>query len=222
MKNGSKIKRPFEKWLGREVSDVFGLVRQTSNAGLTEWLDVSGGLPEEYLRPVEKLRRTLELHVAGWNEQELFGRFISLFLATIEFSNYDKRIEEFAGRTLILPHEKYEIKGAVDWMTARGYAEPEAPYFFLHEYKRLRRVETDPLGQLLIAMVAAQKLNADGLPIYGAWIMGAIWKFVLLDGDIYAESKAYDAVNEADLTEIWLILAKTKQIIYARVENSIV
>lgn len=219
--NGKKIVKSFERWLSRDVSDEFGVVRDLDSKNLRDWLDVSGKIAEKHVESIERLRKDLLLHVASWNEQELFGRFISLLLGTIIFSDYDKRIEEFAGRTLILPHEKYEIKGNVDWMTARGFAEPQTPYFFLHEYKRLRKVETDPLGQLLIAMVTAQKHNADGFPVYGAWILGKSWQFVLLDGNVYSESKTYDASDVEDITKIWLILNKTKQIIYDRVDKLI-
>jgi hypothetical protein len=52
-------------------------------------------------------------------------------------------------------------------MLASGSYEPESPYFFIHEYKRMKQSEADPLGQLLIAMIAARTINADEKPIYG-------------------------------------------------------
>lgn len=75
------------------------------------------------------------------------------------------------------------------------------------------------MGQLLIAMLAAQRANNDGLPIYGAWVAGADWRFVWLEANAYSKSFSYDATNPKALTEIWFILNKTKQMIYKRVEK---
>ncbi|EDN70114.1 hypothetical protein BGP_2120 [Beggiatoa sp. PS] len=61
----------------------------------------------------------------------------------------------------------------------------------------------DPLGQLLIAMVAAQKLNNDLKPIYGCYVMGRLWFFVVLEGLDYSTSLAYDATKN-DIKEIFI------------------
>ncbi|MCI5144338.1 MAG: hypothetical protein D3923_02145 [Candidatus Electrothrix sp. AR3] len=61
-------------------------------------------------------------------------------------------------------------------------------------------------------MVAAQKLNNDDQPVYGCYVMGRLWFFVLLDGQDYAASLAYDATKD-DLNEIFSLLKKTKGII---------
>jgi hypothetical protein len=106
-------------------------------------------------------------------------------------------------------------------MVATGTYEPEQPYFFLHEYKRYKGSEADPLGQLLIAMIAAQHLNEEGLPLYGCFVAGETWRFVLLEGKEYGVSKGYDATNEQELHIIWNILQHTKQIIEERVKGQV-
>ena len=89
---------------------------------------------------------------------------------------------------------------------------PQKPFFFLHEYKKQADTSNDPTGQLLAEMVAAQKANPDTHPIYGAYIIGRHWYFVLLDGLVYAESLAYDATKD-EIMAIVGILRQAKDII---------
>lgn len=95
---------------------------------------------------------------------------------------------------------------------ASGTQSPKQPFFFIHEYKKQLDTSNDPLGQLLAAMVAAQKLNQSSHPIYGAYIIGRHWYFVILDGILYSESFAYDATKE-EIIAIVKILRHTKTII---------
>lgn len=53
------------------------------------------------------------------------------------------------------------------WINTR-----EEPHFFLPEYKPEKNRDNDPLGQLLIAMVAAREANKDDNPMYGIYING--------------------------------------------------
>lgn len=225
MKNGNETGsgKSFEKWRSQEIERGFGLKKKDALPALREWLTVSGEIPAVWQNFLEELRQALFLNGGAWNETELLGRFIHPFLRTLNFANPQKQIEEYSARSLILFDERFPAKGNVDWFVARGAAdEPQNPYLFLHEYKRLQSASADPLGQLLIAMLAAQRLNNDKLSVYGAWVMGDNWKFVLLDDKIYSESRTYDAADKDGLTQIWLILNKTKQIIYDRVDAIIV
>ena len=94
-------------------------------------------------------------------------------------------------------------------MVATGQEYPKKPYFFIHEYKPSKRAD-EPLGQVLSAMVAAQALNNDGLPLLGCFIIGAIWQFLVLDKNEYALSRIYDATDAADLNAIFSALCQSK------------
>jgi len=61
-------------------------------------------------------------------------------------------------------------------------------------------------------MVAAQKLNQHQHPIYGAYIIGRHWYFVILEASSYTESLAYDATKD-DIINIFCILRQTKALI---------
>ena len=97
---------------------------------------------------------------------------------------------------------------------AKGLRVPKQPYFFIHEHKKQLDSSGDPLGQVMIAMVAAQMLNQGAHPIYGAYIFGRHWYFVVLNGKEYAVSRGYDASLD-DIFHIYRILMKVKAIIDA-------
>ena len=84
--------------------------------------------------------------------------------------------------------------------------------YLVHQYKKQADTSNDPLGQLLAEMVAAQTTNQHKQPLYGAYIIGRHWYFIVLEGQVYAESLAYDATKD-DIIAIVTILRHTKNII---------
>ncbi len=84
------------------------------------------------------------------------------------------------------------------------------PYFFIHEYKREIDASGDPLGQLLIAMVGAWRQNEETFPLYGCYVVGRNWFFVLLEDNQYAVSNAFNSTQD-DIFQIYSILEEIKQ-----------
>jgi hypothetical protein len=87
------------------------------------------------------------------------------------------------------------------------------PYFFIHEYKQeSKRGSTDPKGQLLSEMLVAQVRNEGKMPVYGCYVLGRSWFFVILNGKEYAVSNAYNASDD-DIYTVIAILRKVKEYI---------
>ena len=86
---------------------------------------------------------------------------------------------------------------------------PESPFFFLQEFKRERGRDTDPAGQLLAAMVVSQCLNGSEDILYGCYVTGRSWFFLVLKDKEYAVSNAFN-VTEKDLYQVVAILRKIK------------
>jgi hypothetical protein len=59
-------------------------------------------------------------------------------------------------------------------------------------------------------MLVGQQLNNDGKAIYGCYIIGRNWTFMLLEGDKYAMSDMYDGGNYEDACQILRILFQLK------------
>ena len=106
------------------------------------------------------------------------------------------------------------MRGRVELLVASGEQKPRHPFFFLNEYKPLNKTTpSDPVGQLLIAMVAARSLNEDIKPLYGVYVIGQYWHFVILNQNEYAISSTFDAVEEDELFKIFSILKRCKKYI---------
>jgi hypothetical protein len=54
------------------------------------------------------------------------------------------------------------------------------------------------------------KQNGQELPIYGCYIVGGAWRFLLLEGKKYAISHLYDATDYTDACQILTILFQLK------------
>ncbi len=81
-----------------------------------------------------------------------------------------------------------------------------------HEYKKEHEPKGDPAAQALSAMLVARELNHRAHPIYGIYVVGKLWHFMLLDGDAYVISKGFLADDEEIFT-IFKILKALKAIL---------
>ncbi len=203
--------KPFSQWTKEEVETEFNLRMEPDNQKLQDWLTVEQTISVDEAKKLKQLSKKLLYNVHDWNEEELKIYFLALVLDLIDF--FQDKSRPFMERQLSVEYEENKrLWGNVDFLVASGTQSPKEPFFFIHEYKKQLDTSNDPLGQLLAAMVAAQKLNQSSHPIYGAYIIGRHWYFVILDGVSYAESLAYDATKE-EIIEIVKILRHTKTII---------
>lgn len=128
-----------------------------------------------------------------------------MLLAQLE----EKLFKPFLQRPLHAVIHDIELTGKVDLMLATGKTVPRQPYFFFHEYKRKRGRNNDPLGQLLAEMIAAQTLNPPLQTLYGCYVLGEDWYFVVLQDKKYAVSLAFDA-SKQDIFQIVAVLRQVK------------
>jgi len=211
-----------EKWTFKnctlvQLEERFGLMWEDTLPTLEDWLSVENEqLAENEQNSLLPFQSFLQEKVEDWNEQELSMHFIGPIFSLLRFSS--KKYGSFAGRELIGIVGDVEFSGKPDEMIASGRLEPKIPYFFLQEYKQETDPNGDPRAQVLAAMLVAQTKNEDGLPIYGGYVRGRNWFFMLLQGKSYAKSRAYDATQE-DIFDIYKILKKLKVQIEKRLEN---
>ncbi|MDX2049697.1 MAG: hypothetical protein SFT93_00750 [Rickettsiaceae bacterium] len=205
------IKRPFEQWLYEDVEIEFGFERIKNLPALELWLQVSDAkLPNA----LEELRDSLLENVENWNEDELKMMFIAPFLLYFHFNNLP-HYRVFTQRYFSLQTPTVEASGKIEWLISTGKQTPKKPFFFLQEYKPEKSSGSDPLGQLLIAMVDAQILNGNTeKPLYGCYTIGRLWFFVILIGKEYSVSRAYDATQTDDLSAMVVIIERVKEYIH--------
>lgn len=204
--------KEFSKWTIEEVEEYFHVMPRQSSPELIAWQTVDTVCTPQEDEQLLKLCHLLQQHVNDWNEEELKLHFISLLLYMVNYMHDQYHV--FFERALSVKIEGERLHGIVDCIIAQGRRSPKRPYFCLHEYKPERHSSNDPLGQLTIAMVAAKRLNNNGKPIYGAYVVGRQWFFLVLHETSYALSLAYDATKEGDLYQIFGMLKYIKQLIH--------
>jgi hypothetical protein len=151
-----KRTKSFKFWTSEEVENTFDIKRQKNLPALLEWFDTSEIiLPQETLAILDVLKDELLEYIEYLNEEELKIHFIGKIIDIVRF-DYLGRYRTFFGRQLTAETDEYILSGEVDFMVATGKMAPNRPFFFMHEYKQELKRDNDPLGQLLIAMVAAQ------------------------------------------------------------------
>ncbi|MBV7328967.1 hypothetical protein KFU94_12020 [Chloroflexi bacterium TSY] len=202
--------KTFSNWTIVEVEAEFGIEQTEENGLLDSWMTVESQPSPTEQHNLERLQKLLLQRVYDWNEYELSFNFIGPLLTMIDFNK--KTYRAFMERELSVPYGDGTLSGTVDFVVAQGRRVPERPFFFIHEYKRERDKNSDPLGQLMIEMVAAQILNQDEGLLYGAYVVGRYWHFVVLDGKDYAVHRGLNAAS-AELNTIFGVLKNTEAIL---------
>lgn len=197
-------RKTFEQWSIGELHHAFGLTRHYKGFALLDtWLSSQHPLSEEDRSRLEELKEDLIYNADLWNEDELKFFFISPLIQVCRLKSEHYKI--FTQRSISASLHKIRLSGVVDFVIAQGIDEPEHPYFFLHEYKQEKKRRGDPLAQVLAAMLAAQALNQADFPLYGCYVQGRFWFFVVLQGTEYAVSDALTATQD-DIFQVVNIL----------------
>ncbi len=207
------MKKTFENCLWEELTKKFELEKLKNFQPLIDLLTID--LPTQPIISDDllQLNSLLVDNFMDWNEDELKMQFISPLLYIVNYHDNPK-YHPFSQRTLKMQTSEVELSGVVDWMLASGRQVPTNPFFFLHEYKKEKGTDNDPVGQLLASMLTAQYLNEDKeKTIYGAYIIGKDWYFMALAGKQYAISFPYNAMEMNKLEFIYAILKRVKELV---------
>lgn len=204
----------FKEWKLSHLEARFGIRQSKQNEYLTQWLKGEKDITEMEGHILRELQNRLEMNLFHWNEWELSMYFIGPLFAFANFTGENYNL--FDERELKAVVEGENMVGNPDGMIASGFREPEKPFFCLQEYKKETDPNGDPVAQCLAAMLTAQAINNDGLPIYGIYVIGQNWSFMVLEDKKYTVSSAYSAISP-EVYDIFRRLKFLKQIVEERV-----
>lgn len=193
----------FREWTLDKIDDAFGLKQVYEMDTLNQLITPSYELNDFEKQYIGTLQEHFKYGGDDWNEVELENKFISP-LIVLAFKPND-RYAYFLERDLAVKIDDYELSGRVDGLIATGFRNPKKPYFCLNEYKKGTDPNGDPKGQALIAMLVAQQLNNNDSPIYGCYVIGRDWYFMVLENTQYSISRDYSCVTQ-EVFEIYKIL----------------
>lgn len=235
MKASNKNIISFSSFDEQMARRLFGLKQEFKDNLLIYWENrakkITISKKEQEL--MERIHHKLKIFIRGWNEEELKLKFIGHLIELVNYDDYDLEVAAFSERSLGITYKDTEIKGIADLMVATGISKPEQPFFFIHEYKREKDNTGDPVGQLLSTMVVAAELNKtpqpltlfnqkkelSNIPLYGVYVLGRFWFFVVLKEQRYFISKAYDSTELNDVQEIFKLLKAQKEMIVELVKS---
>jgi hypothetical protein len=208
------IKSNFREWTLDKIEETFEL---QLHDGLDAWLLTTYHISEYENRYLLQLQKSLLIGGDAWNEVELENKFISPLIMFADIENA-MQFSYFLERELSAQILDFELTGRVDGMIATGFRNPKKPFFCINEYKRQTDPDGDPAGQCLIAMLVAQVQNENAFPIYGCYMIGKMWRFMILEGKSYTISKFYQSDDE-EIFDIYRILKGLKAIIQKQIDK---
>ncbi len=210
----------FRSWKRQGLEKRFGLKRIKDHPILKEWLAMPSEITDFERISALRLQAKLVDYVDYWNEDELKLKFIGSLISLVDFDT--AYFSAFANRMISAIVDGEELSGKPDLILGTGTQDLEVPYFCLHEYKKeMDNNSPDPAGQCLAAMLAAQALNSNPIPIYGTYVIGRNWFFIVLVGNQYSISNGYMATQEEIILDILRILKTSKQIVTKEVKQSL-
>ena len=202
--------KSFERWTIDEVEEYFSIHQTYQDSTLQTWLSSSSEITDKDQHALEELRQKAYQNIEFWNEEDLKMKFIAFLLALVPFD--EEQYKGFLERTIKTTIKGEVVSGIVDYIVATGKAEPQVPFFFLQEYKPQRRPGRDALAQVLSAMLAARERNTPQRTMYGSYVVGRQWFFIVLKENTYTISRAHD-ITQDDIFHVVQILRGMKRII---------
>ncbi len=176
----------FREWDLDKLEQAFELQQIWESELLTRWENGNVEIDEFEIKTLQNLQKSLIRGGRAWNEVELENKFISPMIMTADID--DEQIGYFLERPLSGIIGNYELSGIVDGVIATGIRNPHLPYFCFHEYKHSLENQGTPDGQVLSVMLVAREKNDNKLPIYGLFVVGLVWNFIVLNNNQYCIS----------------------------------
>jgi hypothetical protein len=160
--------------------------------------------------------------IKSYNEEELKVKFLALLLYKVNFNSIENNFRDYYELPLTYKTDKFILSGTVDFVVSKGLVYSKKPYFFIQEFKKGEEY-SNPRPQLLAELISALELN-DFKLIKGAYIIGAIWNFVILEKLAenkyqYFVSPNFDSTKIEDLKQIYNLLLFVKQEIINLIKN---
>ena len=211
----------YSKIKDSDLRELFDIKERIDKTIFESWFDSSIELNIETVDFLEKLLEEEHVFIKKYNEEDLKVNFIIPILNRVNFKMVDKEVRAFYEASLSYKTDRFILQGTPDFLVAKGLFYSEIPYFFIQEFKK-GRYGLDPEPQLLAELISAVELNGF-TTIRGAYIVGGIWNFVILnkievDRYEYFISPNFDSTKIDDLQEIYKNLLFVKNEIIQQVK----
>ena len=215
----------FSKIKDNELRQLVNIKQKFSTEIFDNWFNNKIIIKDNDIQFLTQLLNKEFNFIRIYKEEDLKVKFIAPILNQIDFRNIDKEIRDFYEEKIIYETDQFILTGATDFLISKGLEYSEKPYFFIQEFKKGKE-SSYPESQLLAELIAGVELN-NFKTIKGAYIVGAIWNFVILEK--LAENKYqyfisinFDSTKIEELKGIYQNLLFIKDEIFKMVESDFV
>jgi len=223
-RENKKITYQYGKIRDTDLRKLFEIKKNINKAIFDEWFRNDITLTPDEINFLNELINENEALIQSYNEEDLKMYFISPLINKVNFKLIEDEIRGFYEETLKYSTDEFILNGTTDFLVAKGLEYSEKPYFFIQEFKKAEEY-SNPRPQLLAELISAVELN-NWKTIKGAYIIGAIWNFVILKKSDkhkyqYFVSQNFDSTKPEDLKGIYRNLLFVKREIIKMVKNDI-
>jgi hypothetical protein len=177
--NGDRNTYSFSKISDEILETLFSVEEDIDEKKFEKWFNYKAELKAETTLFLDNLIQKHKHLIHKYNEEDLKINFLAPILNRIDFLMIDKKIRAFYEEKLTLQTDKFILNGTPDFFVSKGLFKPKQPFFFIQEFKKSEDF-SNPRPQLIAEMITAIELNS-WKTIKGAYIIGAIWNFVILE-----------------------------------------
>jgi hypothetical protein len=190
----------------KDLKALFDIKNNTTANRFDKWFNNNIALQPNDIQFLIDLIENNEFLIDSYKEEDLKVKFITPILNRIKFLDLNIPYRDFYEEQLTYKTDHFILTGVTDFLISKGLEFPDEPYFFIQEFKKSIKND-DPRPQLLAELISAVELNNFHL-MKGAYIVGAIWHFVILEKIStnkyqYFISKIFNATNIEDLKLIY-------------------
>lgn len=217
-KNNTIPSFQFSKVRFRDLKSIIDINKNIKNKKIFDtWFGYRYNFKKSDIDFFEKLIDRNSFLIDSYKEEDLKIHFIAPILTRIDFLLIDKEVRDFYEEPITYKTDHFILTGTTDFLVSKGLEYAQKPYFFIQEFKKSIKND-DPRPQLLAELVSAVELN-QWESIKGAYIVGSLWNFVILeklgkDQYQYFISSNFDATKIDDLKAIYKNLLFIKDEIY--------
>ncbi len=210
----------FSKIRDKELNSIFDIEQKIDKNIFFDWFNNDIQINKEIEDLLKDLINDEADYIIFYDEEDLKMRFLSPILRSVNFKS--DKFRDFYDEKILYQTEKFILTGEVDFTISTGLRFAKNPYFFIQEFKRAEEF-SNPRPQLLAELISAIELNNE-ISMRGAYIIGAIWNFVILeklgkDKYQYFISQNFDSTKIDDLIDIYKNLLFVKNEIIVKIED---
>jgi hypothetical protein len=217
IKGESQDKKPvyqYSKIRDNDLDNLLDIERSLDKSVFKPWFEYAPTIDETTKSLFVNLIEENEPLIDSYSEEDLKVNFLVPVLNKVHFKSFENNIRDFYELPLRYETEQFIFTGTTDFVVSSGLIKSKTPYFFIQEFKRQEEFG-NPRPQLLAELISAVELNQWQF-IKGAYIIGAMWHFVILEKldrnkYRYFVSQNFDSMRLDDLIAIYQRLLFVKQ-----------